>query len=237
MSSVPMTSSPTAGWWTILNVMKWMLQSTLRGQSGIYEIVNTISQKRYVGRAVCLWTRFKRHCNDLARNKHRNIHLQRAYNKNGPSSFEFRLQKAASLDDLVAMEQFELDRVSKLPLSERAQYYNLTFSAVGPGNCLAEEGRRKISQTLMGHKHSLETLAKIKEKSIYKPKHAVLIGPDDVEWCVEGIREFCNQQGLKSRKALGAVISGKQMHYRGWRLASNKDYDWRNEKKTWKKKT
>lgn len=216
--------------------MKWTLESSVCNQSGIYEIINVVSQKRYVGRAICLWTRFKRHCNDLARNKHRNSYLQHAYNKDGPSSFEFRLYKSTSPDRLVELEQLELDRVFSLSPSDRNQYYNLTFLAEGPGHCLTEEGRQKISRTLMGHKHSTDTIRKIKEKSIYKPKYAVLIGPDDVEWHVEGIREFCNQHGLKNRTILGKVISGKQIHYQGWRLAANKDYNWRNEKKTWKRK-
>jgi hypothetical protein len=94
----------------------------------------------------------------------------------------------------------------------------------------------KISQKLMGHKHSTSTLEKIKNNSIYKPKSSILIGPDDVEYEVCGICDFCYQHGLKSRKSLGAVISGKQIHYQGWRLIQNIKYDWRNEKKTWKSK-
>lgn len=216
--------------------MKWTLSLSTRGQSGIYEIFNTISQKRYVGRATCLWTRYKRHCNDLAKNKHRNSYLQRAYLKDGPSSFEFRLLIMASVEQLIELEQLKLDEISKLPPQARSQFYNLTLLATGPGNCLTEKGRMKISQKLMGHKHSTSTLEKIKNNSIYKPKSSILIGPDDVEYEVCGICDFCYQHGLKSRKSLGAVISGKQIHYQGWRLIQNIKYDWRNEKKTWKSK-
>ena len=55
--------------------------------SGIYYIVNIESYYVYVGSAVILGKRIKEHRNSLRRNKHKNIHLQHAFNKYGEDKF------------------------------------------------------------------------------------------------------------------------------------------------------
>lgn len=49
--------------------------------SGIYEIVNTINGKRYVGSAVSLKRRWVDHRRDLRAGKHHSRHLQNAWAK------------------------------------------------------------------------------------------------------------------------------------------------------------
>jgi predicted GIY-YIG superfamily endonuclease len=57
--------------------------------SGIYAIVNTLNNKKYIGSSENLRKRYRQHFNNLNKNKHVNTHLQRAYNKYGASVFEF----------------------------------------------------------------------------------------------------------------------------------------------------
>ena len=57
--------------------------------SGIYEIVNTVTGKRYVGSAVNLEKRELSHFSGLRRGDHRKAHFQHSFDKYGESAFEF----------------------------------------------------------------------------------------------------------------------------------------------------
>ncbi|NBP58228.1 hypothetical protein EBU71_17165 [bacterium] len=137
--------------------------------------------------------------------------MQREYYKYGSEAFEFSVLEYAEKQSLTEKEQLYLDVLEQ----NREKTYNLTFNASGPGNCLNEESRKKISQTLMGHKHSPETLKKLKEKSIYVNKKAMLKGPDGKIYNVDGIRNFSNQHNL-DRQQIGRLINGKRTCYKGW---------------------
>lgn len=57
--------------------------------SGIYEILNKINNKRYIGESCNCHQRKLQHYNLLRKNKHPNPHLQNAWNKYGEESFTF----------------------------------------------------------------------------------------------------------------------------------------------------
>ena len=59
-------------------------------ESGIYQIINTVDGKRYIGRSNHLDKRWKMHSWLLKANRHFNVHLQRAYNLN-PNAFKFEI--------------------------------------------------------------------------------------------------------------------------------------------------
>ena len=52
-------------------------------QSGIYQILNTVNGKFYIGSAVDFTLRWAQHKWEFKNNRHSNTHLQRAYNKYG----------------------------------------------------------------------------------------------------------------------------------------------------------
>lgn len=54
---------------------------------GIYQIKNKINGKVYIGQSINIEKRLKRHLNDLRKLKHRNQHLQNAFNKYGEKSW------------------------------------------------------------------------------------------------------------------------------------------------------
>ena len=56
---------------------------------GIYKIINKVNGKYYLGSSQNFHKRKLRHFNELRKNKHHSIHLQRAFNKYGEKSFEF----------------------------------------------------------------------------------------------------------------------------------------------------
>lgn len=56
---------------------------------GIYQIKNTNNNKVYIGSAASFKNRWNQHKKDLIKGKHRNIHLQNAYNLHGADVWEF----------------------------------------------------------------------------------------------------------------------------------------------------
>ncbi|MEO5367385.1 MAG: GIY-YIG nuclease family protein [Magnetococcus sp. WYHC-3] len=77
--------------------------------SGVYSIINLKNSKRYIGSTNDLVERFKRHSSKLRWNKHKNPHLQSAWNKYGEDSFSFAVIENVDEDILLDKEQFWMD--------------------------------------------------------------------------------------------------------------------------------
>lgn len=78
-------------------------------ESGIYEIVNLVNGKRYVGSALKFQQRWRQHRCELGKGRH-NPHLQAAWNKYGPEAFVYRVLEI--VDDpnrLIEREQHYID--------------------------------------------------------------------------------------------------------------------------------
>ena len=104
---------------------------------GIYQIVNKVNQKKYIGSSIRLQGRKKRHFSELNCNIHHSQALQRAYNKYGKESFDFFILEYCEVEKLLEREQYYLDNLKP--------EYNICKIA---GNCL-------------GVKRSAETIEKI----------------------------------------------------------------------------
>lgn len=193
--------------------MIWTLPNTKLNISGIYAIVNTVNGKQYIGRAGCLRRRYTRHLNDFKLKKHRNQHLQRSYENYGSEAFQFKVLEYLPKSELVEREQYYLDQIKE----NRELYYNISLLSSGPGNCLTEESRKKISATLLGHKHSKETIAKLAKVSPFQPKVIRLVDPTGFVHEANGIKAFCNKHNL-SNSLISKLISGKKEIYKGWHL-------------------
>lgn len=106
---------------------------------GIYEIVHLESGKRYVGSAVNFQSRFRVHKHHLRKNTHHSKYLQRAWNKYGESSFEFRILKLCDPIFLIIEEQKEIDAGCD---------YNICLTANSPlGTKASPESRKKMSKS------------------------------------------------------------------------------------------
>lgn len=109
--------------------------------SGIYEIVNTVNEKQYVGSAVDLSGRFRQHKFMLRHGKHSNIHLQRAWNKHGALSFVFSVIEYVAEKNLLSREQYWMDAYGVV-----SEGYNISPTAGSNlGRTWSEETRRKSS--------------------------------------------------------------------------------------------
>jgi group I intron endonuclease len=77
--------------------------------TGIYEIVNLVNGKRYVGSAKFLSKRRGQHWTRLRNGWHHNRKLQNSWNKHGESNFEFRVLLCCRTIDLLFFEQKAID--------------------------------------------------------------------------------------------------------------------------------
>ena len=145
--------------------------------SAIYEILNTVNGKFYIGSAVDYKRRFQDHRKQLKKGNHGNVHLQRSCNKHGLEAFIMFPVEFCTPEELLRKEQFWLDA-----LQVTKSGYNIAPTAgsnlgikYGPPS---EEHRRKISEAtkgrpnatafkpgdtpwIKGKKHTVETRAKI----------------------------------------------------------------------------
>jgi group I intron endonuclease len=107
--------------------------------SGIYIITTTGSNKVYIGSSVHLQRRRMQHFGSLRVNKHKNPHLQNAFNLYGEESFKFEiLEFVKDKTLLLQREQFYLDQFKEY------EKYNVS----------------KKAESIVGITHSLETRKK-----------------------------------------------------------------------------
>lgn len=126
---------------------------------GIYLIVNCINDKIYVGRAIKIKVRWKNHKCMLQENRHYNVHLQHAWNKDGAENFGFSILEECNIDKLIEREQFWID-YTQCYKAEKG--YNLSPSA---GSNLGFKHTKETIEKLKNRKHTEEAKAKIAEAS------------------------------------------------------------------------
>ena len=116
--------------------------------SGIYKIVNTLNGKCYVGSAKDFQKRWKRHFNDLEKQQHSSIKLQRSYNKHGRNAFVCEIIEEIPYEKnkILEREQYWIDT-----LKSKENGYNIgdaSFGDVLTNHPLREEIINKIKKTI-----------------------------------------------------------------------------------------
>lgn len=81
-------------------------------QGGIYQIVNKLDGKIYIGSAKKFSVRYYQHINSLKKGTHHNNHLQSAFNKDGSDVFEFHVLEVVEGEqaDRLLVEQTYIDK-------------------------------------------------------------------------------------------------------------------------------
>lgn len=118
----------------------------------IYQILNLITGKTYVGSTVDIKRRKRTHVRLLRKGNHHSNKLQNSFNKYGEDSFDFIiLEEVSDVNLLIEREQFWLDKIKP--------EYNMTLVA-GLNSHLglkrSDETKKKISDALKGRKLSQE---------------------------------------------------------------------------------
>jgi group I intron endonuclease len=110
-------------------------------KSGIYRITNKINNKIYIGSAYNLSNRFSTHKYSLKNNKHKNPHLQSAWNLYGEKEFIFEiLEIVEDKTKIIEREQYYLDLYNPC---DNSIGYNIAKKAGNTAGIKASEATRK----------------------------------------------------------------------------------------------
>lgn len=137
-------------------------------RSGIYKIENTVNGKCYVGSAVDIKKRWRRHLCLLRAGRHHSAPLQNGWNKHGEENFSFSVMLRCRRTDLLRYEQAALDFLKPR--------YNVCVTAGSQlGLKRTPEIKAKMSARLLGNTytvgyiHTAETRAKLSAVRKGKP--------------------------------------------------------------------
>ncbi len=127
----------------------------------IYCIYNMINSKFYLGSAVNLKRRLKKHRRDVESGKHHSIKFQRAFDKYGYDNFKVLVIEESDLENLKRSEEYYLKLLEPFDSG-----YNICKSYRGRlGLKNSQETRMKISKALTGKKLSEEHKLKLQASS------------------------------------------------------------------------
>lgn len=131
----------------------------LENKHGIYTIKNLINDKKYIGSAINLASRLRVHKHLLNQNKHKNKHLQNAWNKYGKSCFIFEIVEL--VDDKNELLNIEQKYINFNESFKREKGYNLNKKAESNlGVKFGKQSKEHIKKRLEAKKdfkHSEET--------------------------------------------------------------------------------
>jgi len=157
--------------------------------SGIYAIVNRATRDMYVGSAINIARRWRRHKNELANNKHYCHHLQNSYLKNGSSAFDLEIiEFVDSKSALIQREQFWVD------------FFKPSYN------------KRLVVNSPLGTKHSAETRAKMSasaKKKIFTEEHKLNISKAKKGICTISETQKQRLAELNKGKVLSAETKAK----------------------------
>lgn len=125
---------------------------------GVYCIKNKVNDKIYIGSSRNMYTRIRRHVNDLRRNAHQNNHLQRSYLKYGEENFQVCILGCCCFENVVISEQYYMSMLNSTDINFG---YNIVPKA--DSSAMSEETKRKISVAHTGKKLSEEVKKKMSE--------------------------------------------------------------------------
>jgi len=124
-------------------------------KSGIYTITNLVNGKIYVGYALSLTDRKSNHLTTLFKKTHKNIYLQKAYNKYGRENFVFEILEECSKEFLTALEHYWCTI-----LNTHNDKYGYNIIPTNPNNGHNSGYKRPLSE---------ETKKRIKDNYVFTP--------------------------------------------------------------------
>jgi len=130
---------------------------------GVYQILNTENNHKYIGSSANIESRIRVHKSKLNRGIHSNGHLQRAWDKYGESNFSFSIIEKCAIAELCSTEQHYINSLKPeyniLRVAYSARGYAHTEMAkekIGIASKLNwenEEYRNVQSENRIGHKY------------------------------------------------------------------------------------
>lgn len=197
------------------NYRKFLLQHTEENiedlfNTGVYEIVNKINGKKYIGSAaqydneikakLGFYVRWYLHLTHLQGegSKHHCSYLQKAWTKYGHENFEFRIIEYCDSNFCLEREQYYLDLYW-----DTGNLYNL---------CRYAGSNKDVERTEEWCKNIGDAVAKDWE----------FISPEGELVKIHNLSEFCRLNDLQDT-LMAKVYAGKRNHHKGW-SAVDSDY-------------
>jgi group I intron endonuclease len=192
---------------------------------GIYNIVNKINGKIYIGSSNDINRRFYIHKRKLNKNSHDNKHLQLSWNKYGINNFELKIIERCNEDVLLLREQYYLDDAK----NNKEKCYNSNFISTKPPSPLGKkssvETRNKLSILRLGSNNpqygkKLSNYTKKKMSESRSKKDYFFISPQNKIVCIRNLKLFCRENDLNNG-GMYNVQTGRIKQYKGWTLSKN----------------
>ena len=184
-------------------------------KSGIYQILNTVNGKRYIGSSVRITGRFYIHKCKLKQNYHTNKKLQNAYNKYGKESFVYSVLEFCKENHLIEKEQkylnfFGMDNLyNLLPFAYSPRGYKQTeeFKIARRAFRHTDEAKQRISKNMKGGNSTSFKKGQIpinKGTKGLTTANKTSFKKGDLTWNkgLKGIQPYMNLTGLEKGRGL-----------------------------------
>jgi group I intron endonuclease len=215
----------------------------LKNKPGVYMILNNVNNHRYVGSAArSIANRWAEHRYSLRNNKHRNQHLQNAWNKYSEQSFSFVVLENCKPESVLDAEQqwYELFKAQGLPLYNKREnvasqlgfkHSSKTKERIGKLVKLRYENteyKNKIAQATKNAKDNpiskekfINSLKRTWNTIEYRTKRGIsfdfqFISASGELHSTVNLSNLCNENNL-SISAMLKVHKSELKHYKGWR--------------------
>lgn len=189
--------------------------------SGIYQIINTKNNKRYIGQSINLSHRLYSHKRNLNLNRHPNKKLQSDWNVYGKQYFEFSiLEEGLSRNDLNIKEVQFIEKYNTLN-----DGYNREPGGIS--TCSHPTTLKIISEKVKErHKNGFsDHLAKLRRPQGYD----AVVSPDGIVYKFDNMGKFCVEHNLNRRGFYSLFNSKPKRTYKGWHL---NNMEWVADKKS-----
>lgn len=193
---------------------------------GVYMILHVASDTRYVGSSIStIAQRFGTHRYTLRNNKHRNPHLQAAWNKYGEDAFAFLVLENTPTADVLTAEARWYQQFKRAGL----RLYNMKPGGQNSqlGLRHSDKTKQQMAKSHLGLKYKMtpEGSAKISEMNRRKLTPEVrakiahtwtgLIAPNGETHTIHNLLSFCRENAL-DMSAMRKVALGYVKSYKGW---------------------
>lgn len=129
-------------------------------KSGIYKILNTVTEKFYIGSAINFKARWTQHKGKLSLNIHPNKFLQSSWNLHGETAFQFIILEYCEKEIILNREQFWIDITNCCDRNIGYNLYPIAGSALG--SKWTEERKIIASERMKIFKHTEQSKAKMR---------------------------------------------------------------------------
>jgi len=186
-----------------MTVNKWIVGAM--DNCGVYRLTNISNGHFYIGSSADLIFRRNDHYKRLRQGKHRNDHLQKAFNLYGENSFIFDILEFCGKDKLIEREQFWIDNYK----ARGEVLYNIRLIAQ---SCLgvkrSEETKWKISEAKKGKSPSWAKGKKFSEEHRQKISEAKKNISDETR---KKMSESAKNISAETRKKMSFAHIGKKI--------------------------